>query len=54
MRSIEACLDKVLALGLGDEGLELGGGEGIDETCLGDDEEEDLCASEGGELICLV
>jgi len=31
---IEAGLDEVLALGLGDEGLELGGGEGIDEACL--------------------
>lgn len=34
MRGIEAGLDEVLALGLGDEGLELGGGEGVDETCL--------------------
>jgi hypothetical protein len=44
---IETSLDKVLALGLGDKGLELGGGEGVDEAGLGDDEEQDLCASKG-------
>jgi hypothetical protein len=44
---IEASLDKVLALWLGDEGLELCGGESVDETSFGDDEEEDLGAGEG-------
>jgi len=51
--SIETGLDKVFALGLCDEGLELCGGEGVDEAGLGDDEKEDLCAGEGGELVCL-
>jgi hypothetical protein len=54
MRSIEAGLDEVLAFRLGDERLELGGGEGVDQTSLGDDEEEDLCAGECAELVCLI
>jgi hypothetical protein len=37
-------LDKVLAFRLGDEGLEFGGCEGVDEAGFGDDEEEDLGA----------
>jgi hypothetical protein len=41
-----AYLDEVLALGLGDEWLQLGCGESVDETRLGDDEQQDLCASE--------
>jgi hypothetical protein len=50
---IEAGLDEILALGLGDEGLELGGGEGVYETRLWYDEEQDLGTGEGGELVCL-
>ena len=46
-------LNEVLALWLGDEGLQFGGGEGVDEAGLGDDEEEDLGAGEGGELVRL-
>ncbi len=46
-------LNEVLALGLGDQWLELGGGEGVDETGLGDDEEEHLSAGEDGQLVCL-
>ena len=53
MRGVEAGLDEVLALGLGDEGLELRSGEGVDEAGLGDDEQEDLRAGEGGELVRL-
>ena len=53
MGCVETCLDEILALGLGDEGLELGSGEGIDETGLGDDKEEDLGASEGREFVRL-
>ena len=53
MRGVEAGLDEVLALGLGDERLELGGGEGVDEAGLGDDEEEDLGAGERRELVGL-
>lgn len=39
-------LDQILALGLGHERLKLGGGEGVDQTRLGDDEQEDLRAGE--------
>lgn len=45
MGSVETSLDKVFPLGLGNKGLELGGSEGVDEAGLGDDEEQDLCAS---------
>lgn len=34
MWGIETGLDEILALGLCDEGLELGGGKGIDKTGL--------------------
>ena len=50
---VEACLNEVLALGLCDERLELGSGEGIDKTGLRDDEEKDLSTSEGGKLVGL-
>ncbi len=53
MGRVETCLDEVLALWLSDEGLELGGGKRVDEAGLGHDEEEDLCAGEGGELVRL-
>lgn len=53
MRGVKACLDKVLALWLRNEGLQLGSSEGVDETRLRDDEEEHLSAGEGGELISL-
>lgn len=51
---VETCLDEVLALWLGDERLELRGGEGIDETCLGHDKEQNLRASEGRQFVCLI
>lgn len=38
-------LDQVLALGLGDQWLELRGGECVDETRFGDDQKEHLGAS---------
>lgn len=53
MRGIETSLNQVFALGLGDKRLEFGGGEGVHETSLGDDEQEHLCAGESGELVCL-
>ena len=53
MGCAETCLDEVLALMLGDEGLELGRGEGVDDTSLGHDEQQDLCAGEGRELVGL-
>ena len=53
MGGIETSLDKILALRLGDEGLELGGSEGVDEAGLGDDEEQDLCASKSRKFVGL-
>ena len=46
MGCVKTCLNEILALWLGNEGLELGSGEGIDETSLGDDQEENLCPSQ--------
>ena len=48
-----AYLDQVLALGLGHQRLELGGGEGVDETSLGHDEQKDLGASEDRQFVGL-
>jgi hypothetical protein len=53
MRGVEACLNEVFPFGLGDEGLELGRGESVNESCLRDDQEEDLGAGERGKLVCL-
>jgi hypothetical protein len=53
MRRVKASLDEVLALGLGDERLELGGRKCVHEARLGDDEEEHLSASESREFVCL-
>ena len=53
-RRLKAYLDQILSLGLGDERLQLGRGEGVDQTGLGDDEQEDLGASEDGELVSLI
>lgn len=39
-----AYLDQIFALGLGNERLELGSGEGINQARLGDDQQEDLSA----------
>lgn len=54
MGCIEAGLDEVLALRLGDQRLELGGGKGVDQARLRDNQEEDLGAREGGEFVCLI
>ena len=53
MGRVETRLDEVLSLGLGDERLQLRRGECVDKAGLGDDEKQDLCASEGGELVGL-
>lgn len=53
MGGIETSLNKVLALRLGDKRLELGGGEGVDEAGLGDDEEQDLCTSKSRKFVSL-
>jgi hypothetical protein len=50
----KAYLDQVLAFGLGDERLQLGGGEGIDQSGLGDDKEEHLGSGEDRQLVGLV
>ena len=54
MGRVETCLDEILALGLGNERLELRGGKGVYETGLRHDEEEDLSAGESGELVRLM
>jgi hypothetical protein len=41
-------LDKIFAFRLGDEGLELRSGEGVNESSFGNDEEEHLGAGEDG------
>lgn len=48
-----AHLDEVLALGLGDERLQLRGSEGVDQASLRDDEKQHLGASEDRKLVCL-
>jgi hypothetical protein len=48
-----AYLNKVLTLGLRDEGLQLRCGEGVYKTRLGDDEEQHLRAGEDGQLVGL-
>lgn len=48
-----AYLDQVLALGLGDERLQLGCGEGVDQASLGDYKEKYLSAGENGQLVSL-
>lgn len=46
MWSIETSLDEILTLWLGNQGLKLGGGEGVHQTSLGYDEKEDLSTCE--------
>jgi hypothetical protein len=52
-RCEHAYLDQILAFWLGDQRLQLGRGECVDEASLGDDEEEDLGSSQDGKLVCL-
>lgn len=51
--ALSSYLNEVFALGLRDERLELGSGEGVDETGLGYDKEKHLGAGEDRELVCL-
>lgn len=53
MGRIETCLDEVLALRLGDERLQFGGCESIDQACFRDDEKEDLGSGQGGKFVGL-
>ena len=48
-----AHLNKVLAFWLGDQRLELRGGEGVDQTGLGDNEQQDLGAGQDGQFVSL-
>lgn len=43
---VETCLDQVLAFCFGDQWLELGSGECVDQSGFGHDQEQDLGASE--------
>jgi hypothetical protein len=52
-RCSAAYLDEILALGLGDQRLQLRCGEGVDEARLGDDEQQHLRAGQDGELVGL-
>lgn len=54
MQMMATYLDQVLALGLGHQRLELGGGESIDETGLGNDQEQHLGAGQDGQLVGLL
>ena len=53
MGSVQACLNEIFALGLGDKRLQLCGGESVDETGLGHNEQQHLRAREGRELVRL-
>jgi hypothetical protein len=46
-------LNEVLALGLGNQGLQLGGGEGVHKTRLRDDEEQDLGSGKDRQFVGL-
>lgn len=48
-----AYLDEVLALWLGDKRLQLGCGEGVDQTCLRHDKQQHLGAGEDRQLVGL-
>jgi hypothetical protein len=50
---IETGLDEILALRLGDERLQFGGGERVDQAGFRDDEEEDLGSGQGGKFVGL-
>lgn len=54
MMLVGSYLDQVLALGLGHQGLELGGGESVDETSLGDNKQKDLGASKDRQFVGLI
>ena len=47
------CLNEVLSLGLGNQRLKFGGSKGVDKAGFGDDQEENLSASQDRELVGL-
>lgn len=50
---IGSYLNEILALRLGDERLELGGGEGVNQAGLGDDQQQNLRAGQDRQFIGL-
>ena len=50
---ISAHPDEVLALGLGDEWLQLGGCECVDEASLRDNQQQDLSTGESRQFVSL-
>lgn len=53
MHGRETHLNQVLTLGLGDQWLKLGSGEGVDQAGLGHDQKQHLGTREDGQFICL-
>lgn len=53
-RCVQASLNEILAFGLGDQRLKLWSREGVNQTGLRDDEQENLSASQDRELIGLL
>ena len=49
----EAYLNQVLAFSLGDKGLKLGCGEGVNQTGFRHDEKQDLCSGEDRKFVSL-
>jgi len=47
-------LNEVLSFCFGDEWLQLGSGEGVDETSFRDNKQEHLSAGKDREFVCLV
>lgn len=51
---VKTCLNQVFAFWLSDERLQFGSGECVNKASLGDDQEQDLSASEDREFVCLL
>lgn len=54
LRCVEACLDQILALSLGDERLKLGRGEGVNQSRLRHDQQQNLGACQDGQFVGLL
>lgn len=53
MRCIKTCLNKIFALGLGDQRLQLSCSECVHQACLGYNQQKDLGSSKSGKLVGL-
>ena len=53
MGRVETSLDEILSFWLGDEGLKLGGREGVNQSGFGHDEQEYLSSSQGRKFVGL-